>query len=59
MKFLIGGVLLLGFGLGLTTGSVVSRTTMQQAAIQRGIAQYNPTDGEFEFKQCGGILIPN
>jgi hypothetical protein len=48
--------------LGLTLGRWMTVANLQIDAIEHDVAQYNPKNGEFEFKRCGpppAMILPN
>jgi len=62
---LIGSIfcsIILGFAYGHTAGKQAGKAQLQEMAIQRNIAQYNPKTADFEFKRCptdNTIILPN
>ena len=61
----IGGIIgsmLMGFDIGQSVGKQEGKAQLQQIAIQRNVAQYNPKTADFEFKHCPTdttTILPN
>jgi len=61
----LGGIfcsMLLGFAIGHETGKQIGKAQLQEMAIQRNVAQYNPKTADFEFKRCPTdttTILPN
>jgi len=61
-KLLIIALFLCSLALGLTLGRLMTVANLQTDAIEHDVAQYNPINGEFEFKRCGpppATILPN
>jgi len=61
-KLLIIALCLCSLALGLTLGRWMTVANLQTDAIEHNVAQYNPKNGEFEFKYCGpppATILPN
>ena len=54
--------IMLGFSIGVQAGKQEGKARLQELAIQRNVAQYNPKTADFEFKRCPTdttTILPN
>lgn len=61
----LGGIfcsMAIGFAIGQAAGKQEGKVQLQEIAIQRNVAQYNPKTADFEFKRCPAditTILPN
>ena len=54
--------LMMGFAFGQSLGKEQGKEQLQEIAVQRNVAQYNPKTADFEFKRCPTdttTILPN
>ena len=54
--------MIFGFAIGQSVGKQAGKAHLQEIAIQRNVAQYNPKTADFEFKHCPTdttTILPN
>lgn len=54
--------LMMGFVFGQSLGKEQGKEQLQEIAVQRNVAQYNPKTADFEFKRCPTdttTILPN
>ena len=54
--------IMFGFTIGMGVGKQEGKEQLQKIALQRNVAQYNQTTGDFEFKRCPTdttTILPN